>query len=79
VTLNRPAGQRLYPQIGQNPRGVGLAGGFHDPGNHQALGPCGHLEVENTLILGNKTAGPLQQNPQLPVGGVESTCAKILR
>jgi len=33
-----------------------------------ALGPGGHLEVENTLILGNKTAGPLQQNPQLPVG-----------
>ena len=33
-----------------------------------ALGPGGHLEVEDPLILGNKPAGPLQQNTQLGIG-----------
>jgi hypothetical protein len=35
VTLNRPVRDRVCAQIGQHPRRVGLAGGLHDPGDHQ--------------------------------------------
>lgn len=39
-----------------------------------ALGPGDHLEVENPLILCNKAAGLLQQNPQLRAGVGRADC-----
>jgi hypothetical protein len=33
VTLNRPVRHRLCALIGEHPRGLGLAGGLHNPGD----------------------------------------------
>jgi hypothetical protein len=51
VTLNRSVRHRVGAQIGQHPRSVGLAGGLHDPSDHQVPEHriINHIETESVI------------------------------